>query len=549
MTKQTKTQKKQPIELLTLDYQLAELPSSQHRAGLAGLVLMVKWLKCQPNVKGICNLTKLDAQGATLEIDLLGLEALFDETYGASQEEQEYSQPWKDKKGNIKPFLREEERQETDAKTGKAKSKKVYIYPIVVPKGSWLNDFETSTGNSNGDRGSWIKLWRDMLWEILRGIPATRNPFNARADKKPTDDALKTWQELVEPVNLSVDLPSTYFIGAQAANAENVPFKDRARYLFLLHFWPYIAQIYVPTIINNEGKRESVGYALAIPDVADLNLFCDEFTQVTKYRSQEISGYRPKDSIVDLAIESALELSSRFAERLKILASEQTVSTLVLGIDVIHVKKEGNSIKVLGVSRLDELEPTMTDEYSRIRKNLWDITFRRQRLLNLVNHRPWYSGFDGLCSTLPIEQTLKSNSFCHDARETFKEIEDEFMENSESINDEQTKDTKVKASTCEALVYQLVSTYISKKLKTKYQLEWGKSEKGEYNEKREKVAREAFLAVRSRSGLDFIDYFASTLCSTPQYLDEEQFSTITKALYQETDKVRTLTLLALSAKG
>ena len=32
------------IEVLELDYSLAELPSSQHRAGLAGLVLMVQWL-------------------------------------------------------------------------------------------------------------------------------------------------------------------------------------------------------------------------------------------------------------------------------------------------------------------------------------------------------------------------------------------------------------------------------------------------------------------------------------------------------------------------
>jgi len=545
VTKQAKSQPKPAIELLTLDYQLAELPSSQHRAGLAGLVLMVKWLARQPNAKGVCRLTRLDAQGLTLEMDLPGLEALFDETYGASQEEQEYSQPWKDKKGNIKPPLKEDERQETDSKTGKTKTKKVYIYPLVVPKGALLIDFDPT---ANGDKGIWIKLWRDMVWEILRGIPATRNPFNARADKEPTDDAAKVWDELVKPIDYSIDLPSTYFIGAQSANAEDVPFKDRARYQFLLHFWPYIAQIYVPTIINNEGKRESVGYALAIPDIAELDFFCEEFAHVMKYRSQDVSGYRPKDAIVDLAVEGALELLSKLTARLKVLAAEQTTGTLVLGIDVVHVKKEGNSIKVLGVARLDP-EMSMIDEYSRIRQTLWDTTFRRQRLLNLVNHRPWYLGFDRLCSTLSIEQTLKSNSFCHDARETFKEIEDEIMENSESVNDELKKDSKAKALTCEALVYQLVSTYISKKLKSKYQLEWGKSEKGEYNEKREKVAREAFLAVRSRSGLDFIDYFASTLCSTPQYLDEEQFGTITKALYEETDKVRTLTMLALSAKG
>lgn len=33
---------------LELTYQLAELPSAQHRAGLAGLVLMVQYLHRQP---------------------------------------------------------------------------------------------------------------------------------------------------------------------------------------------------------------------------------------------------------------------------------------------------------------------------------------------------------------------------------------------------------------------------------------------------------------------------------------------------------------------
>ncbi len=40
--KQAKTP---PISVLSLDYNLAELPTSQHRAGLAGLVLMVQWME------------------------------------------------------------------------------------------------------------------------------------------------------------------------------------------------------------------------------------------------------------------------------------------------------------------------------------------------------------------------------------------------------------------------------------------------------------------------------------------------------------------------
>ena len=77
------------IEVLELDYNLAELPSSQHRAGLAGLVLMVQWLKRQGTHKGTCEIIRLSERGATLRINQEGLAALFDEVYAASKEEQE----------------------------------------------------------------------------------------------------------------------------------------------------------------------------------------------------------------------------------------------------------------------------------------------------------------------------------------------------------------------------------------------------------------------------------------------------------------------------
>jgi CRISPR-associated protein Cmx8 len=107
---------------------------------------------------------------------------------------------------------------------------------------------------------------------------------------------------------------------------------------------------------------------------------------------------------------------------------------------------------------------------------------------------------------------------------------------------------------CEALVYRVVGSYLQRKLSSKYQLEWSavKDDPGkrkDYEEAREKVAREAFLAVRSRSGLDFTDYFASTLCSVSQPLSEQQYVALAQALYEDTDKVRTLTMLALSARS
>ena len=543
------------IAVLELDYTLAELPSSQHRAGLAGLVLMVEWLKRQGTHQGICDITRLDERSATLRINKEGLAALFDEAYAASKEEQERQQPLKNRQKALIPPLREETRTEIDPKSGKEKTKTVYIYPTTIPKGAFLVDVDPS---ASGDKGLWIKLWRDVIWSIFRGeAPSQRNPFKARAEGKPTKDAADVWADLLQPSDYPVKLPSTYFIGAQEVNAENVPFKDRARFRFLLHFWPYAAQFYVPAVINNEGERKFVGFALAIPDVANLGWFCEELPQVFRARGVELVGYRPKDSVVDLAIESALDMLRRLRERLPIQAS---LHDLVLGVDVVHVDKQGNNIKTLSVARIDP-ELTMIDDYMRIKDSLWNPQFRKQRLLNLVNDRAWYAGFDDILCSRPYEQSIGNKTFRHDAREVFRqEVESPIEEGGANMSDDTLSDVAtteandpVKLS-CEALVYRVVRIYVQRKLKSKYQLEWSAvkdipSKYAEYEEMREKVAREAFLAVRSRSGLDFADYFASTLCSVSQPLSEQQYVTLAQALYEDTDKVRTLTMLALSARS
>ena len=107
----------------------------------------------------------------------------------------------------------------------------------------------------------------------------------------------------------------------------------------------------------------------------------------------------------------------------------------------------------------------------------------------------------------------------------------------------------------ESLIYRIVGIYLNRKLKSKYQLEWGDELKNnskkldEYQKSKEKLARDAFLAIRSRTGQDFIDYFASTLCSVAQNMNEESYIRLTIALINDTDKVRTLTMLALSARS
>lgn len=233
---------------------------------------------------------------------------------------------------------------------------------------------------------------------------------------------------------------------------------------------------------------------------------------------------------------------------------------------MIHAEKPDNDIKLLGVSRLDP-DLVMADKYTTLRHALWNPLFRRQRLINLTarQERKWYDGFDALLCRVPFKELFAEEEagfkyFRRDVRQTF---EQEFKVNNEEAqtdvatpeelsNDEQVETTPPDTS-CESLVYRVVDRYIRRKLATKYDKKYdanaGEEEQKSYKEYRGKVARDAFLAVRSRNGADFIDYFATTLCSVPQFLSEEQFQTLARDLYEDTDKVRTLTLLALSARG
>ncbi|MBI5547833.1 MAG: type I-MYXAN CRISPR-associated protein Cmx8 [Deltaproteobacteria bacterium] len=418
--KESKPATEAPLELT---WSLAELPSAQHKTGLAGLVLMVRWLEQQPRRKGLCELTRLDADGATLRVDRTGMRELFDETYAAAAVEREEGKLRKHPKTKAEiPPLRTVEREVKDER-GKLKKKTFYAYPATEPRGAFLADLDDP---GSGKSGLWIKMWRSMVWSILRAIPATRGPYEKRAEGPFTDDAEEAFGELTSGADQSTDLPSTYYIGAQAMTAESVPFGDRVRFRFLLHFWPFAVGLYVPGVLDAEGKRDFPGYALAFPDLADLETGCDEIYRVLKARGTKALAYLPVEAVVDLPAEGALDLAGRLFKRLSKKTGDMPGSDLLLGIDVIHVEREGNNVRVRSSARV-EPTPTMTDEYERLRKRYWDPFFRRQILANHIAGRPLHLGFNRLFQTHPYERFFarQDSYFRHDAEQFFKEDERE----------------------------------------------------------------------------------------------------------------------------
>ncbi len=518
---------------LTLSYTLAELPSSQHRAGLAGLVLFVRWLEQQGTRRGVCELVSANDSGATIRLDQEGVRGIFDELYAASQEEKEEKQPRKDKEKNLVAPLRTHTREVSiTEKNGKTttKAETLYYYPAIVPKAPFLVALEPTR---NGD-GPWVKLWRDMLWQILRGVPATRSAYEDRTVGAVTDDADSVFASLARPLEHASDLSSTLFLGAQACTAENVSFRDRSRYQFLLHFWPLIAQIYVPRVWNEKQSRfDFVGYAIAIPDVARLHRFTRAWHHSMQTgRTADKIAYRPKQAVVDLSVEGALDLAERLSEALAALEGEKITGSAVLGIEVLHMNKDGNNVRLLSSERIDP-SPRRLREYVRIKGAFQDHVFRRQLLLNLVKDRPWFAGFDALAQTLPIKtQFFGSSRFRYDAKMNFETQRKDMEQQSQDPTAPQA-DHRDQLS---QIIYRLTQAYVRRKTESK-------------GKKREDIARDAFLAVRSRTGTDFVEYFCATICSVPQAISSADFQRIGRTLREEEGRaeLRTLTLLALSA--
>ena len=73
---------------------------------------------------------------------------------------------------------------------------------------------------------------------------------------------------------------------AQSVNAEVVPFEGRIDHNLLLHFWPVTSMVYVPRFIDRDGNSyigcrskedKSKHFCLAVPDVADLRTFLEDY--------------------------------------------------------------------------------------------------------------------------------------------------------------------------------------------------------------------------------------------------------------------------------
>lgn len=566
-------------DTITVHYDLFDLPTAQHKAGLAGLILQIRSLedlvKKDPRLKGtpVPKIQGLTATTATIEFSEESVQTLFDEVYLASIEEVAVKAKWQGQTPK-----REEEVEDKDDE-GKVKRSKRFIYDVTQPTGRFLK----SQIRNNPDQ--WMKLWRDMLWSIPRGIPKTRIPFEQRAAGDSCKEGADAWQDLLRVQQarnknsfFTAPVAGSLWLGAQSTNAELIPFQGRAEHSLLLHFWTLTALIYVPQQIDQDGESEFVGYVLAIPEVSDLEQFPEDYRGMLSELSKENRGYRPAEAVIDLPAEGALS----FLEHLAHLASQKGDEALkysVSSVEYLHLVKIGNNVKSMAAGRIAP-RPGLLKTYLEIagrpgRPPLYRNSLFRRCLLQALlqssgqSETDWFIPFARLFSQYPWPFFVRSAQspnrlpwFWQDAATKFDGLFNEHHQLREALKS-MTADSPppTPQMSLDLLIFRLVSQYIRMKTDQKSPDKWddvkdrktpdGKPDAAlqNYREVKERIASNIFLEMRSRREQEFINHFTGTFCSVKQFLSQDQYATVADALMNRHEDVKTLTLLALSANS
>lgn len=553
----------QNLDLVTLEYRSRQLPSSQHRAGLAGLILKIQWLQQQSEFKrsidAVCKIVDLDAHKAILQFDLAGLTALLKSHYSASFEDRESKKIRTKGTQQFRTVQREIYNADTDA----TELTTFYIYQDLVPQGFLVQSFEPPNNNSQ----IWTKLWREATWTVLRPRDRQRLPFKAMVGGTDPPEIDKIWKLLRDRPDATVALSSTHMLGAQAKNNEGVQISDVARFQLLLNFWSYVAQIYLPIQVDIKDKVKLNGYAIAIPDVRNLATFCQHFPAILQQRNTKEQWGKPHRAIVRHPIESGLNFLELIHSYLFRDDPTFDLSDLLFGVDVFHLVRQKDEPQIVSIQRYLP-NPEAIEEFTQQKDKLYDSLFRLQYWQNLIRVRPRIYGFEYLIQELPAK-TIASKLFCQDFRTVFypqyhameRDKDDESVAAIETDSGEKIKSNQTKEASLESLLLRLLKTYTRHQLKDRFGLEWKQSwdnQKYEvlkqdagyqnYKDKRQQIIRDLHSDFRRhRQSNSFLGYFATKFTGIYQYITTDEYLLLAEQIQTRPEQIQILCLLALPA--
>jgi CRISPR-associated protein Cmx8 len=565
MARSTKraTTKSSPI---TLSFDLLDLPTAQHKAGLAGLLMLIDSLPAEDDRPEIVEQTPTSAQ---IRFTARSIQALFDDLYDAAEVEVTVGSKWAGQAPKRQLSI-----EEPDPGTGRIKKVTRYVYDVVQPTGRFLRQ------NLPDESEAWHKLWREMLWAIPRAKPRTRIPFNERSEDKHCSEGKKIWTELqafekarAKNSLRTCEVAGAILLGAQAVNAEGIAFEDRCDHSLLLHFWQITVLTFVPQVIDQDGQGEFVGYVLAIPEVCDLQKFMRLYPRMLRNLPTTMRGYRPAAAVIDLPEQGAIEFMYNLARLAEQRVGDTELTRALSGVEFYHMVKLGNNVKTMASGRVG-LRDGLLAAYEGL-KEYRNPLFRSAAMRALLRGVPWHRPVERQLATYPWPFFVKCEDtpgsmpwFATDAAAKFRHVIQDNPRQQEERTVNSSASPTESALPLEMIVHRVVQTYVRRKTEEKSGCRYedfkdktitdektGKSRMAipsAYAEAKQKICSDAFLAFRSRRGADFVDYFTSTIGQVAQFLPPDDYRVLAEALLRDDgrnnrDDVKTLAMLALSA--
>ena len=564
---------------VVVEYDLFSLPTAFHKAGLAGLILLIESLKARQELTAEEAKYAANATGATVTFTEKLVGKLFDDMYDAVPGQ------LKEKKagsGKKKPDVADAEKKPKEAPP--------------VPKLTALRDMLP-----DGDE-LWVKLWRDMIFQAPRSQPATWKPYKDRIagqryrlkDRDPWADLQRHDTARRNGQSCTGKLSGSLLLGIQEDNPEMVPCQGWLHQNLLLHFWPLAVLLFAPQQLKAEKKNgelqvttDFVGYTLAVPDVSNLKEFLRDYPKLLGMLKQDARGYRPAQAVIDLPAEGALA----FLDDLAVLTGLQVETgelRFSLGaVEYLHVFKEKRNVKTMSAGRVAPNRRLLSgyrgivspkDESTCFRNPL----FRRGLLAALFEDVPWYRPFGHPFSMYDagvfIRQPRKGDEengppqFTTDAAKKFRhegKLFSEKLTRYEDMPESARAETPRPKSELPVIVNRVVYSYLLTLTESKpgcsldkfrdaqRRVQWDKIPPETittFNEAKRKIAESLFLEFRSRKDQAFVDLFASRMFSAKQYLTEDERLELAAVLMnsdnsERRDDLKTLVLLSLSANS
>jgi CRISPR-associated protein Cmx8 len=529
-----------------LEYELLGLPTAQHRAGLAGLVLQIRSMPPEkaPVIEHVGPHSLSVVFTKQTMIDLL------DDLYDTTTVRFVSDKILKDSEGRPRPPIDRFQEQIEDKKTAKRKEVTKYVYERNdEPKCGLLSRRVVADHPL-------LRLVRDQVKSVIRTVTNARKVYKTRAETGTSGVGEKLWTSIVK---MKVEkISGTARLGVEGTTAEGSVFREDPRELLLLHFWPVVSLPYVPNAFRIEEKRLKYrfkGIATAVPEVAELDTFCDVFPRLLDDLASEeaLAGYRPKVMVIDCPEQAGLDLSSRVSALAGGRLASNEIGYCVSGVEVWWTEKGKRTVRTHTVRRIDG-RPELVRSYDIIKTTYRNRLFRSTAMGALVKGTTVPDEAERSYRVLPRE-VMFDRWFSADAGRFFRSVSRQLKESKRmNLTVEET-------DLLGDIVHRVVVRYLRQKVKDRtgddpYDKKFRKTVNGRERyvhpetivETWVKACQQTHLDVRSRNADDFLAYFTGQICTDSQYLPDKDRAVLARHLFTGGwDTVKNMVNLSLSA--